>query len=162
MVIVVMGPSGAGKSTVGVALATALGWRFVDADEYHSASNLAKMERGEALTDADRAGWLATLHDVIARAAGRRESFVLACSALKAAYRAQLAGDLHRIRFAYLKNTPEVLRARLEARQHHVAKADLLPSQLATLEEPDDRSLSFAGDADVPTIVARIRTELGV
>jgi len=162
MVIVVMGPAGAGKSTVGAALAAELGWRFVDADDYHSAANLAKMDRCEPLTDADRASWLAALHEVIALAAGRREALVLACSALTASYRAQLAGEVRSVRFAYLKNSPNVLRSRLEARQHHVAKANLLPSQLATLEEPDDPSLVFDGAADVPTLVSRIRTEFGV
>lgn len=162
MVIVVMGPAGAGKTTVGAALAAALGWRFVDADEYHSAANLAKMARGEGLTDDDRASWLAALHDVVTQAASRREPLVLACSALTAAHRARLAGDLRAVRFAYLKTSPDVLRARLEARQHHVAKANLLSSQLATLEEPDDPSLVFNGQADVETLVSNIRTEFGV
>ncbi len=162
MIIVVMGPAGAGKSTVGAALAASLRWSFVDADEFHSHESLAKLARGEPLTDRDRAGWLLALHEVMARAAGRRDSMVLACSALTDAHRATLVGDLRSVRFAYLKNSAAVLRARLTSRQGHVAKANLLESQLATFEEPVDASLTFDGEADVDTIVARIRRELGV
>jgi len=162
MIIVVMGPAGAGKSTVGTALAARLGWRFVDADEFHPHANLVKLAHGEPLTDRDRAGWLRALHDVIARAVERRESLVLACSALTDAHRAILAGDVRSVRFAYLKNSAAVLRARLTARQGHVAKANLLESQLATLEEPSDATLIFDGEADVETIVTGIRREFGV
>ena len=112
MVIVVMGPAGAGKSTVGAALARSLGWRFVDADDFHPHANLVKLARGEPLTDADRAGWLSALHDVIARVAERRESMVLACSALTEAHRATLGGDVRSVRFAYLRNSAAVLRDR--------------------------------------------------
>ena len=157
-----MGPAGAGKSTVGAALASSLGWKFVDADDFHPRENLVKLAHGDPLTDRDRAGWLSALHDVIARAAGRRESMVLACSALTDAHRTTLAGGVHLVRFAYLKTSAEVLRVRLEARQGHVAKASLLESQLATLEEPVDATLAFDGEADVATIVARMRAELGL
>jgi len=163
MVIVVMGPAGSGKSTVGTALAAQVGWRFVDADDFHPPANLAKMARGEPLTDADRAGWLTTLHDMIAHAAGRRESLVLACSALTAAHRGRLVGDVRQIRFAYLKCSPAVLRTRLETRQNHVAKSVLLDSQLATLEEPTaDSALIIDGEAPVDTTIERIRRECGV
>ena len=161
MIIVVMGPAGAGKSTVGAALALSLGWRFVDADDFHPHQNLVKLAHGEPLTDRDRASWLSALHDAIMRAADRRESMVLACSALTDAHRAALVGDVRSVRFAYLKNSTAVLRARLTARQGHVAKANLLESQLATLEEPVDATLTFDGEADIDTIVARIRHEFG-
>jgi gluconokinase len=162
MVIVMMGPAGAGKSTVGAALAARLGWRFVDADDFHSASNVARMARGEALTDGDRAGWLSTLHDVLAQASDRRESLVLACSALTAAHRAHLVGALRHIRFAYLKSSPAVLRSRLEARTNHFAGSALLDSQLATLEEPGPPAVVFDGEAPVDATLERIRLEYGV
>ena len=161
MIIVVMGPAGAGKSTVGAALARSLGWRFVDADDFHPHENLVKLAHGEPLTDRDRAGWLLALHNAIARAAERRESMVLACSALTDAHRATLVSDVGGVRFAYLKNSAAVLRTRLAARQGHVAKATLLESQLAMLEEPVDATLTFDGEADIDTIVARIRNEFG-
>ena len=162
MVIVVMGPAGAGKSTVGAALARSLGWRFVDADDFHPHKNLLKLAHGEPLTDRDRAGWLSALHNAVGHAAERRESMVLACSALTDAHRAALVGDVRLVRFAYLKNSAAVLRTRLTARQGHVAKVTLLESQLATLEEPLDATLTFGGEADVDAIVARIRREFGV
>ena len=146
-----MGPAGAGKTTVGRALATALGRRFFDADDFHSPANVARMQRGEALTDADRAPWLAAIRDIIvlqlveARHGGGRggvgdHGAVVACSALKKSYRAALVpadAPAGAVRFAYLRADPTVLRARLEARRDHFAPPTLLASQLATLEEPD-------------------------
>ena len=83
MIILLMGVSGVGKTTVGEALAQYLHWRFVDADEFHSAANVAKMRAGIPLDDADRAPWLQSLHDAIAAWIAAGESVVLACSALK-------------------------------------------------------------------------------
>src|SRR3954469_3808833 len=91
-VIVVMGVAGSGKTTLGTALAVALGWRFVDADDHHSPASIAKMARGEPLTDSDRGPWLDQLRAMIDDTLARHEKLVLACSALKASYRARLAG----------------------------------------------------------------------
>ena len=94
IVIVIMGVAGSGKTTVGSALAAARGWRFVDADDVHAPASVAKMARGEALTDADRAPWLARLRAIIVDALAQKTPLVLACSALKAAYREALVdGD---------------------------------------------------------------------
>jgi gluconokinase len=82
VVIIMMGAAGAGKTTIGRALAAELGWRFFDADDYHTAASIAKMRAGQPLTDADRAPWIATLGTIVARASDRREHAVLACSAL--------------------------------------------------------------------------------
>jgi len=162
MVIVVMGPAGAGKSTVGHVLADRLGWRFEDADDRHTPANVARMAAGIPLTEADRAGWLDALHGLVARAIDRRESTVLACSALKAHHRSRIAKGLHPVRFVYLKTPPGVLRERLRSRRGHFASEPLLDGQLATLEEPGDEALTVDGAADVNTIVGRIRLELGV
>ena len=141
MIIVVIGVTGAGKSTVGAALAERLGWRFIEADDFHSESSWAKLGRGEPLTDAERAPWLARLRSELEDVVRRGESAVLACSALKQTYREALVpagakpGDL---RFVYLHAEPALTASRLEHRGAHRASPRLLESQLATLEEPAD------------------------
>jgi gluconokinase len=141
MIIVVIGVTGAGKSTVGAALAERLGWRFLDADDFHSEANWKKLERGIALTDADRRPWLERLRDELARALSRDESVVLACSALRQAYRDALVPPDARaadVRFVHLDAPPRVLEARLSARTGHRASATLLRSQLETFEQTPD------------------------
>ena len=156
-----MGAAGAGKSTVGGALAAALGFRFVEGDDYHSAAAVEKMRAGIALTDVDRRPWLAMLHDIIATAAGRREPLVVACSALHQRYRDTLRGDLRGVRFVFLKADEGTLRQRLSARTAHFAGPALVTSQLAALEEPAD---AIAVDATRPVaeIVSAVRYELGL
>jgi len=156
-----MGAAGSGKTTVGRALADGLGWPFVDADDLHSPSNIARMRRGVALTDADRAPWLAAVHDRIARAIDRRERLVVACSALRQAYRDVLRGRLRTIRFVYLRASEPVLRARLEHRRGHFVDETLLASQLATLEEPVD-ALTVEAALPVERVVEIVRVELGL
>lgn len=158
-----MGVSGSGKTTVGRALAAALQWPYVDADDFHSRENVAKMRSGHALTDADRAPWLASLHAAIARAIGRREPLVLACSALKHSYRRALAADLRTVRFVHLTAPEPALRERLAGRTDHFARPNLLASQLATLEPPtDDEALIVDALLPIDTIVARIRYSFGL
>jgi gluconokinase len=161
VVVVVMGVSGAGKTTVGTALASAVGWRFVEGDELHSAASKEKMHAGVPLTEADRAPWLGAVHAVIARAVERRESLVITCSALKARYRTVLRGDCPGVRFIYLKVTQGVAVARSAARLGHFAGPALVPSQFVALEEPDD-ALTIDGALAPDRIVAAIRRELGV
>lgn len=135
-IILIMGVSGCGKTTVGELLAKRLGRPFYDGDDFHSAANIAKMAAGHPLTDADRADWLATL----SRDFGQWEKeggAVVACSALKESYRQTLqAGASLPIEWVLLDGDPAVLRARLEGRQGHYMKAEMLESQLATLERP--------------------------
>ena len=161
MILVLMGPAGAGKSTVGRALAHELGWRFVDADDYHSATSVEKMRRGEPLTDADRAGWLRALHEVIAEATSSGTDLVLACSALARRYRAALVGGADDVAFVYLRAPASVLRARLVARTNHFADERLLPQQLATLEEPEE-ALTVDATRSPEEIVAAIRHQFRV
>ena len=134
MIVVVMGVSGSGKSTVGEALASVLHWPFLDADDFHPQANVAKMARGEPLTDDDRWPWLDRL---AAELAARGGNAVLACSALRAAYRERLsrAGD---VRFVHLHGDRDTIAARLASRQHRYMPATLLDSQFATLETPVD------------------------
>jgi len=161
MVLIVMGVSGAGKTTIGKALASALGWTFVDADDLHPASNIAKMARNEPLTDADRDPWLARVRDVIAGSLAAEASLVVACSALKARYRARLAADDPRVRFVYLNASEEVLARRLADRPRHFAGPGLLASQLASLEEPRDATVVDA-DGSPAAIVDEIKRRLSL
>lgn len=137
MILVVMGVCGCGKSTIGEALADSLGWPFYDADEFHPAANVAKMAAGQPLDDSDRWPWLDRIADELRQVLARGGHAVLACSALKEAYRERLrrAGD---VRFIYLKGDEPTIAARLAARTHKYMPSSLLPSQLATLEEPAD------------------------
>ncbi|MGZ4690477.1 MAG: gluconokinase [Acidimicrobiia bacterium] len=131
-VVVLMGVAGSGKSTIGPRLAAALSVPFVDGDDAHSDAAKAQMAAGRPLDDAQRGPWLDRLHDILAGHSD--DGVVLACSALTVGYRQRLAGDLPGVVFVALVAPPEVLEARLEARPHHFAGPDLLPSQLATLE----------------------------
>ena len=161
MVVVVMGVSGAGKTTVGTLLATVLGWQFVDGDLLHPAANTEKMRAGVALTEQDRAPWLAALHEVVQRTIDRRESIVIACSALKARYRDALRRDCRGVRFVYLKVPQGVAVERSAARVGHFAGPALVPSQFATLEEPAD-ALTLDGARPPEETVAAIRDALGI
>ena len=148
MIVVVMGVCGCGKTTVGTALAAAMGWPFFDADGFHPPANVAKMAAGVPLTDEDRAPWLDRLAaemGAIERAGG---SAVLACSALKAAYRDRLAvaGD---VRFVHLRGDRATIATRVAARTGHYMPAALVDSQFADLEPPVD-----AIDVDVVLPVA--------
>jgi len=141
LILVVIGVSGAGKSTLGRALAKALGWTFIEADDFHPPGNLEKLRRHQALNDADRAPWLVLLHRRLQQLDQRRENGVLACSALKRSYRELLSEGIDGLRFVYLCGEPALIRARLQARRDHFMPADLLDSQLASLEPPRDALL---------------------
>jgi len=132
-----MGVSGCGKTTVGVALASALGWPFLDADDFHPRENVAKMAAGTSLTDEDRWPWLERIAAELRAILSRGGHAVLACSALKQAYRDRLAraGD---IRFVHLEGDYETIAARLQSRQHRYMPPTLLASQFAVLEPPAD------------------------
>ncbi|MBO0357992.1 gluconokinase [Hymenobacter sp. BT186] len=135
-VFIVMGVSGSGKTTIGRLLAEKLALAFHDADDFHSAANIEKMGAGIPLTDADRKDWLAAMADAI----GNWENSggaVLACSALKEKYRQTLQGGArHPLQWVYLDGSRKLLHDRLEARKGHYMGADMLDSQLDTLEEP--------------------------
>lgn len=156
MVIVVMGVSGSGKSTVGRALATAIGGRFYDADDFHSAANIEKMSHGHALTDEDRDPWLQALRNGIDEWLTQDEVSVLACSALTSRYRERLGVGGDAVRLVYLQGSPELIRSRMQGRRHFMP-SDLLASQFATLEPPTD-ALTVNIDDPVEKIVDRIRT----
>lgn len=156
-VIIIMGVSAAGKTEVGRALAATVGWRLIEGDDYHPASNVEKMAHGIPLTDDDRAPWLAALHHAIADVATRNDHAVVACSALKHSYRERLrlsdAPDA--VRFVYLDVPAPILAERLAHRHGHFMPPSLLESQLETLEKPRD-ALRVDGTLPVPEIVRHI------
>ncbi len=162
VVIVVMGVAGAGKTTVGRLLAKALGAGFAEGDDYHPPANVAKMQGGIALDDADRAPWLAAMDGEIESWCAEDKTVVLACSALKRRYRDLLRGGRPDVVFVYLKGTESLIRARLAARRGHFMPPALLASQFAALEEPgaDEAALTVEigeGPAAVAeTILARL------
>lgn len=136
MIVVLMGVSGVGKTTIGTALAKKLGWRFIDADDYHPPENVAKMAAGTPLTDADRRPWLEAINRELWKADSRNEDLVLACSALREAYRRRLLDGITRYELVFLNGTLALLKSRLAARSHRYMPASLLESQFATLEPP--------------------------
>jgi gluconokinase len=131
---VVMGVSGCGKSEIGARLARALAVPFIEGDRFHPAANVRKMAAGVALNDADRAGWLAQLADQLARGCAGEGSVVLACSALKRAYRDTLRASGCRLRFVHLAGDRATIAARMGARSGHYMPVSLLDSQLRDLE----------------------------
>ncbi len=141
--VVVMGVSGCGKSTVGAELARLLGAEFVDGDDLHPESNKTKMAAGIALTDQDRWPWLERVKETLAGgladgpAAGRADGgVVVACSALRRAYRDRLREAGTGVRFVYLEVTEAEIQRRLRGRQGHFFPPELVASQFATLEAP--------------------------
>src|ERR1051326_7748254 len=137
MILLVMGTTGAGKTTVGKLLAARLNWPFLDADDFHPPANIEKMKHGIPLTDADRAPWLASMHNELQRLTAEGKSAVLACSALKQSYRDTLSAGLD-CRVIYLRGTYAQMRQHILARHGHFAGEAILAGQFADLEEPAD------------------------
>ena len=160
--LVVMGVSGSGKSTVADRLAARLGWRFEDGDSYHPARNVAKMSAGQPLTDEDRWPWLQAIADEIDRLSAAGERAVIACSALKRAYREVLVHGRDDVRIVFLDGTQDLIAARLAARKGHFMPPGLLASQFRALERPeaDERPVIVSIDAPVERIVDDIVTSL--
>jgi gluconokinase len=158
--LVVMGVSGSGKTTVGRSLASRLGWDFYDADDLHPPENIAKMAAGIPLGDEDRSPWLAALHDLIASCLARHASGALACSALKERYRQTLVAGNPGAEIVYLKGSYDLVLPRINERNGHYMRAELLKSQFEDLEEPVEALTIDAGlpvDQVVEIIVRQIQ-----
>lgn len=161
MIFVVFGVSGSGKTTVGKALAERLGCEFADADDHHPPENIEKMRMGIPLDDADRAGWLSDLRDLIDERRVAGTDLVLACSALKQKYRDLLSGNPEAsgdsgVRFVYLRGTFETIWRRLIERPNHFMNPDLLRSQFDALEEPVDDRFTYDVESTVDEIVESV------
>jgi gluconokinase len=159
MIIVLMGVSGVGKTTIGQLLAQRLGIPFVDGDDFHSPANIAKMQRGEPLTDGDRAPWIESLQEFVQNLLETGQGAVIACSALKVAYRQQLGGNSGGVNFVLLKGTYDLIQQRLNRREGHFMEAKLLTSQLEALETPADSlvvDVDQTPDAIVETILGQL------
>ena len=159
MVVILMGPTGCGKTTVGRLLAHRLGWPFLDGDDFHPEANRAKMRRGCPLDDADRRPWLLILKEKIDAWLAAGQSGVLACSALKQAYRDILGVDQRAVRTVLLIGRRALLQQRLVTRRGHFMDPNLLESQLATLEPPPD-GLTVDITPEPAVIVAEIVTAI--
>jgi gluconokinase len=160
--LVVMGVSGSGKSTIADRLAARLGWRYEDGDKFHPPSNVAKMSAGHPLTDEDRLPWLRAIADEIDRVCEAGQRAVIACSALKRAYREILVHGRNDVRIVFLNGTQELIAERLAARTGHFMPPGLLTSQFRTLEPPqlNERPITVSIDASVEAIVDDIVRQL--
>ena len=162
--LIVMGVSGSGKSTIGDKLAERLRWVFEDGDRFHPPGNVAKMSAGDPLTDEDRWPWLQAIADEIDRVCRAGEPAVIACSALKRAYRDILVHGRDDVRIIFLEGTQDLIAARLAARKGHFMPPGLLASQFRTLEPPanSENPVTVSIDAPVETIVDDIVRQLGL
>lgn len=157
-----MGVSGSGKSTVGMALAEALGWSFIEGDRFHSPENVEKMAAGVPLKDEDRWKWLQRLADEIRSVLQSDNSAVLACSALKVSYRKLLKID-QRVQFVFLNVPLDTAKERLKKRIGHFMPASLIASQFETLEPPTSDADTMNVDAQqepnriVQDVVAKLQ-----
>lgn len=162
-VLVVMGVSGSGKTTVAALLAGRLGWELGDADDWHSPANVRKMHGGTPLTDDDRWPWLRSIAAWIDATRSTGQHAVLACSALKRAYRDVLIGDRTDVRLVYLRGEEQLIEHRQAARLNHYMPASLVHSQFKALEVPGPDERPMIIDVVPPprqvvdTIVERLR-----
>ena len=162
MIVLLMGVCGCGKSTIGRALAAELDWPFLDSDTLHPQANVAKMASGMPLTDEDRWPWFDRVVAEMRRHDAAGTHVVIACSALKQAYRDRLANG-GSVRVVYLKGDAETIEPRLAGRTGHFMPPSLLASQFVTLEEPDDAivvDITQPVAAQVAAITRALREQL--
>jgi gluconokinase len=160
VIVIIMGTTGAGKTTIGTMLATQLNWQFADADTFHPPANIEKMSHGIPLTDADRAPWLEAMRKAILEWIAAGKNVVLACSALKRAYRDELRPSPE-VKIVYLKGDYALFAERIRHRHGHFAGEQILAGQFADLEEPDDATRADAATSP-DEIVVEMRRRLGL
>jgi gluconokinase len=160
VVVIIMGTTGAGKTTIGTMLAAQLNWEFADADTFHPRANIEKMSHGTPLDDADRVPWLEAMRKAILEWIAAGKNVVLACSALKRAYRDELRPSPE-VRIIYLKGDYTLLAERIRQRRGHFAGEGILAGQFADLEEPTD-AITIDAAKSPEQIVAEIRKRLSL
>jgi gluconokinase len=160
VIAIIMGATGAGKTTIGTMLAAQLNWQFADADTFHPPANIEKMSRGIPLNDADRAPWLEAMRKAMLEWIAAGKNVVLACSALKRAYREVLRPSSE-ARIIYLKGSYALFAERIRHRHGHFAGEGILAGQFADLEEPVD-AITVDAAQSPDQIVAEIRKRLGL
>ena len=163
VIVIVFGVSGAGKTTIGKLLTEEVGWHFYEADDFHSQANIEKMHRGIPLTDADRWPWLESLRQLIERSLEAGANAVLACSALKRAYRDRLRAS-DEVKLVFLRGNYALIEKQLRRRRGHFMSPELLRSQFAELEEPkpDEDVLTIELGRTPQELVAEIKIKLHV
>ena len=161
--LIVMGVSGSGKSTIAAELAKKLSWTFEDGDRFHPAGNVAKMSAGHPLTDEDRWPWLRAIAAEIERVCRAHGHVVIACSALKRAYREVLVRGRDDVRIVFLNGNHDLIAERMARRKGHFMPPGLLDSQFSALEPPqaDENPVTVSIDAPVESIVEDIVRQLG-
>jgi gluconokinase len=159
--VIIFGVSGAGKTTIGELLARQLGQHFYEADDFHSQANIEKMHRGIPLTDEDRWPWLERLRELIERSVAANESAVLACSALKRAYRECLRVN-NQVKFVFLRGDYALVEEQVRRRHGHFVNPALLQSQFDDLEEPkpDEDTLTIELGRTPRELVDEIKAKL--
>jgi gluconokinase len=163
VIVIVFGVSGAGKTTIGKLLAEQLAWTFYEADDFHPRANIEKMRGGHPLTDEDRWQWLERLRDQIARSITKKQNAVLACSALKRAYRERLRVS-NDVKFVFLRGDYGLIEKQLRHRRGHFMNPALLRSQFADLEEPGEEQdvLTIELGRTPEELVEEIKMKLGL
>jgi gluconokinase len=163
VIVIVFGVSGAGKTTIGRLLAEELGWRFYEADDFHPRANIEKMRSGCPLTDEDRWPWLERLREQITRSLAAKENAVLACSALKRAYRRCLRVN-DDVKFVFLRGDYALIQNQLGHRRGHFMNPVLLNSQFADLEDPaaDGGTITIQLGRSPQEVVEEIKAKLGL
>jgi gluconokinase len=161
VIVIVFGVSGAGKTTIGKLLAEDLGWQFLEADDFHPDINIEKMRSGRPLTDEDRWPWLERLREQITRSLAAKDNAVLACSALKHAYRERLRVS-DDVKFVFLRGDYALIEKQMRQRHGHFMNPVLLRSQFADLEEPgsEEDALTIELGRTPQELVEEIKTKL--
>ena len=163
-ILLVMGVAGSGKTTIGRALADRLRWPFAEGDAFHPAENVAKMAAGVPLSDADRWPWLDAIAAWIAERVAEGRPAVVACSALKRAYRDRLRIPAPALRIIYLEERRDVLETRIAGRSEHFFPRTLLGSQLVDLEPPqaDENAVVASSGESIDEVTAQVVEQLGI